>query len=99
MRNNAIRGSFAAMPAGAAVVAGRNWNGHGWNGHGWHHGHGHRHFVRGFGIGGLGYYGGYGYYDDPVDYSYQGTCSSYYYDENGNTYCADSGVTFNAVGW
>ena len=42
-----------------------------------------------------------GYYADPADYSgyYQGTCSAYYYDVNGNAYCADSGVTFNAVGW
>ena len=66
------------------------------------HGH-HRHFARGFGFGGIGIYDGDygGYYADPADYSgyYQGTCSAYYYDVNGNAYCADSGVTFNAVGW
>jgi hypothetical protein len=86
------------MPAGA--VAGHSWAGHAnaWNGHG---GHGHRHFVRGFGVGGYGYYDGSGYYDDSADYSgyTQGTCSSYYYDQSGNAYCADSGTSFNAVGW
>jgi hypothetical protein len=98
VRSNSVRGSFAAMPAGAGVVAGHNWAGHAWNGHG---GHGHRHFVRAFGVGGYGYYDGSGYYDDSADYStyYQGTCSSYYYDQNGNAYCADGGTSFNAVGW
>ena len=56
------------------------------------HGHGHRHFVRGFGVGGYGYYDGYsgddGYYGRP-DHLLQGTCSSYHYDQNGNAYCAD----------
>jgi hypothetical protein len=98
VHSGAVRGSFAAIPAGAGVVAGHSWAGHGWNGHGWHHGH--RHFVRAFGVGGYGYYDD-GYYGDPADYyGYtQGTCSSYYYDENGNTYCADGGTSFNAVGW
>lgn len=96
MRSNAVRGSFAAIPAGAGVIAGHNWAGHAWNGHE-RHGH-HRHFVRVFGVGGYGYYDD-GYYGDTADYSYQGACSYYYYDQNGNAYCADGGTSFNAVGW
>jgi hypothetical protein len=73
--------------------------GHNWAGHDWHHGH--RHFVRGFGVGGWGWgWGGYddGYYSDPAAYS--GYCSYYSYDAYGNTYCADTGgITFNVVGW
>ena len=67
--------------------------------------HGHRHFARGYGYGGIGIYDGdygydygdYGYYGDVA--AYPGSCSYYTYDAYGNAYCADAGVTFNAVGW
>jgi hypothetical protein len=82
------------MPAGA--VAGHAAHG------GWH---GHRHFVRGFGIGGYGgygyddgYYGGDGYYGDQTAYS--GYCSYYQYDQYGNAICADgAGTAAGVVGW
>ena len=74
-----------------AAVAGHNWAGHG-----------HRHFVRGYGAGGYGYYDGYygddGYYGNQTAYS--GYCSYYQYDQLGNAYCADgSGTAAGVVGW
>lgn len=74
----AVRGSYAAMPAGGAYA-----------GHGWHGG---RHLARGYG--GYGYGGYFGpYYDEyyggvGLAAADAGYCSPYSYDYN--TYCGAS---------